>query len=166
MNRDETLAEAKKLRQEDLLEESQALLLQLLYENPDDPLVLYEVGGSYDVMGEEPEAIPYYEQAIAAGLSGDDLQECLVCLGSSHRYVGESGKAITILQEAQQKFPQNNSAAVFLALAYYSDGQEDKGVKLLLELLLETSRDENILAYRRALEYYKDHLDEEWSAEE
>ncbi|MCA9996644.1 MAG: tetratricopeptide repeat protein [Anaerolineales bacterium] len=166
MSKEATIAQAKKLRQEDQLEESQELLLELLYDHPDDPLVLYEVGGSYDVLGEEPEAIPYYQQAIAAGLAGDDLQECLVCLGSSQRYVGEPEKAIAILQEAQEKFPANRSAAVFLALAYYSDGQEDKAVKLLMELLLETTNDDNILAYRHALEYYKDHLDEEWSDED
>lgn len=166
MSKEETIAQAKKLRREDQLEESQELLLELLYDHPDDPQVLYEVGGSYDVLGEEPEAIPYYQQAIAAGLEGDDLQECLVCLGSSQRYVGEPEQAIATLQEAQEKFPGNRSAAVFLALAYYSEGQEDKAVKLLLELLLETSNDENILAYRHALEYYKDHLDEEWSDED
>lgn len=76
LSKEATIAQAKKLRQEDQLEESQELLLELLYDHPDDPLVLYEVGGSYDVLGEEPEAIPYYQQAIAAGLAGDDLQEC------------------------------------------------------------------------------------------
>ncbi|MCB9006509.1 MAG: tetratricopeptide repeat protein [Ardenticatenaceae bacterium] len=65
---EETIARAKKLRREDDLEASQILLLDLLAEHPKHPQVLYEVGGSYDVLGEEKNAIPYYEKAIKAGL--------------------------------------------------------------------------------------------------
>ena len=159
---DETIARAKKLRQEDELEASQELLLDLLAQHPQHPLVLYEVGGSYDVMGEEKQAIPYYQQAIEAGLTEDDLQECLVCLGSSHRNIGNFEDAVTILEKAVAQFPNNNSGKVFLALAYYSDGREDEAVRLLLELLLDTTTDQDILAYADPLDYYKDHLDEVW----
>ena len=55
---EDTIARAKKLRREDELEASQELLLDLLAEHPNDPVVLYEVGGSYDVLGEEKQAIP------------------------------------------------------------------------------------------------------------
>jgi tetratricopeptide (TPR) repeat protein len=154
--------EAKVLRREDNLEESQELLLALLQEYPHDPLVLFEVGGSYDVMGLEPEAIPYYEQAVQRGLEGSDLQECLVCLGSSYRVVGESQEAVDILEDAIDQFPDNNSSRAFLALAYYSNDQVEESVRTLLELLLETTKDENILAYADPLDYYKDNLDEVW----
>lgn len=165
MNKEETIHEARELRRADELEESQALLLDLLKKHPKDPLVLYEVAGSYDVLGEEPKAIPYYQQAIRAGLDGDDLQECLVCLGSSLRYVGKYEEAVAILQKAEKSADDNYSAHVFLALAYYSDGQDDKAVELLLDLLLKTTTDENILAYADALEYYKENLDETWEEE-
>lgn len=156
----ETIERAKDLRQEDDLEGSQALLMALLQEHPRDPLVLYEVGGSFDVMGEEREAIPYYRKAIQAGLSGDDLQECLVCLGSSYRALGEFETAVSTLEKAVKQFPDNNSGHVFLALAYYSDAQEDKAVSILLDLLIKTSSDENIQAYAETLDFYKDHLDD------
>ena len=159
---EETIARAKELRREDELDASQELLLDLLAEHPNHPLVLYEVGGSYDVMGEEREAIPYYQKAIQAGLDGNDLQECLVCLGSSHRNVGNFDEAVEMLQKAVDQFPDNNSGKVFLALAYYSDGREDEAVRLLLELLLETTKDQNILDYADPLDYYKDNLDEVW----
>jgi len=94
------IAEARTLRRNDELEASQAMLLELRDLYPDNPLVLYEVGGSFDVLGEEQQAIPFYQQAIAAGLSGTDLQECLVCLGSSLRVVGESEDAVEILERA------------------------------------------------------------------
>jgi tetratricopeptide (TPR) repeat protein len=159
---EETIARAKKLRREDELEASQELLLDLLVEHPKNPLVLYEVGGSYDVLGEEKQAIPYYQQAIKAGLEGDDLQECLICLGSSHRNVGNVDDAVAVLEKAVGQFPENNSGKVFLALAYYSDGREDDAMRLLLELLLKTTNDQNILDYADPLDYYKDNLDEVW----
>jgi len=159
---EDTIARAKELRREDELEASQELLLNLLADHPNDPLVLYEVGGSYDVLGEEKQAIPYYQKAIKAGLDGDDLQECLVCLGSSHRNVGNFQDAVETLKKAVDQFPDDNSGKVFLALAYYSDGREDEAVRLLLELLLETTNDQNILNYADPLDYYKDNLDEVW----
>ena len=158
----ETIARAKELRRNDELDASQVLLLDLLVEHPNHPLVLYEVGGSFDVMGEEREAIPYYQKAIKAGLDGDDLQECLVCLGSSHRNVGNFDEAVETLEKAVKQFPDDNSGKVFLALAYYSDGREDEAVRLLLELLLKTTTDKDILAYADPLDYYKDNLDEVW----
>jgi tetratricopeptide (TPR) repeat protein len=164
VNKEEAIVRARQLRREDELEESQALLLELLEQYPGDPLVLYEVGGSFDVMGNEPEAIPYYQQAVEAGLEGSDLQECLVCLGSSYRVTGEFEKAVDILEQTVEQFPDRNSGRVFLALAYYSDGQEDEAVRLLLDILLKTTNDEDILAYADPLDYYKDNLDEVWEA--
>ncbi len=162
MNKEETIKKARKLRRADELEESQQLLLNLLETDADDALVLYEVGGSYDVLGEEKEAIPYYQRAIDNGLDGDDLQECLVCLGSSQRNVGDFEEAVETLEQAEETFPDKNSGRVFLALAYYSDGQDDKAVTTLLDLLLKTTKDDDILAYADALDYYKDNLDEMW----
>ena len=156
------IVRARELRKQDELEASQALLLDLLAEYPEDPLVLFEVGGSYDVLGEEQEAIEYYEEAIEEGLSGDDLQECLVCLGNCYRILGESGQAVKALETAVSQFPDNKSGHAFLALAYYSDDRKETAVRTLLELLLETTQDENIRAYADVLEFYKDNLDTVW----
>ena len=51
---------------------------ELLTRHPGNAHVLYEVGGSYDTAGREDEAVAYYEQALAAGLSGDTLRKCLL----------------------------------------------------------------------------------------
>jgi tetratricopeptide (TPR) repeat protein len=162
VNKAETITQARQLRRVDKLDESQALLLQLLEEYPQDPVVLFEVGGSYDVIGQEKQAIPYYRQAVEAGLDGDDLQECLLCLGINHRVIGQFEEAVAVLEKTAHQFPDDNSGRVFLALAYYSDGREDEAVRLLLEILLETTQDENILAYADTLDFYKEHLDEVW----
>lgn len=154
------IEEARDLRRADDLEASQEHLLELMAEHPDHPLVLFEVGGSYDVMGEEEMAIPYYRRAIEAGLDGRDRQECLVCLGSTLRVAGEHEEAVEALERAVAEFPENNSGRVFLALAHYSNGDPDLAVSELLSLLLETTQDQDILAYADALDYYKDNLDE------
>jgi tetratricopeptide (TPR) repeat protein len=156
----EAIEEARDLRREDELEASQERLLTLLEAYPDHPLVLFEVGGSYDVMGEEEMAIPYYRRAIAAGLEGSDLQECLVCLGSTLRVTGDFDDAVAFLEQATDEFPERNSGRVFLALAYYSKGECQRAVSTLLSVLLDTTTDEDILGYADTLEYYKDNLDE------
>ena len=104
----ETIEKAKALRQEEKLEESEELLLSLLEEYPDDPQVLFEVGGSYDVMGYETEAIPHYQRAIAEGLEGSELLECLICLGINHRAIGDFQEAVDTLEEAIDTFPEDN----------------------------------------------------------
>lgn len=154
------IEEARRLRREDELGSSQERLLALMEDHPNHPLVLFEVGGSYDVMGEEEMAIPYYRRAIDSGLKGRDLQECLICLGSTLRVCGEPEEAVDTLERAVEEFPDNNSGRVFLALAYYSNGDTDLAVSNLLDLLLQTTRDEDILAYVDSLDYYKDNLDE------
>jgi len=166
MEKIETIARAKELRRADELEESQDLLLSLLEEYPTDPQVLFEMGGAYDVMGYEDKAIPYYEEAIEEGLDGAELQECLICLGSCHRVIGEAQKSVEVLEEAVDQFPDNNSGRVFLALAYYSNDQYEEAVRTLLGLLLSTTEDEDILSYKDTFEYYKDNLDEEWDVED
>lgn len=162
MDKEETIKQAKSLRQEDKLNESEELLLALLDEYPDDPLVLFEVGGAYDVMGLESEAIPYYERAIDEGLDGSELLECLICLGITHRAIGDFQEAVDALERAVNEFPDDNSSKSFLALAYYSNEQYSEAVQLLLDLLLTTTNDEQILSYVDTLDFYKDNLDEIW----
>ena len=159
------LEEARNLREEDELEASQEIFLELLDEYPDNATVLYEVGGSYDLLGEEREAIPYYEKAIEAGLEGDDLQECLICLGSCNRVIGEFEESVAALETAVSQFPDNKSGHVFLALAYYSNDQKEDAMRTLMEVLLETTQNEDILSYADVFEFYKDNLEEVWDEE-
>ncbi|MGD8857412.1 MAG: tetratricopeptide repeat protein, partial [Chloroflexota bacterium] len=118
--------------------------------------------GSFDVLGLEPEAIPYYRQAIENGLEGEALTECMICLGSSQRLVGDFQDAVETLEEAVQLFPDSAGAKAFLALAYYGNKQYEEAVSLLLELIVRTTKDEELLAYGDTLDYFKDNLDERW----
>lgn len=162
MEIDATLARAKELRQADELEESLAVLEELLSNNPDDPFILFEVGGAYDVLGLEGEAIPHYKKAVEEGLEAEDLQECLICLGSCHRAIGEFQEAVDVLEAYMERFPGNFAGLPFLAIAYYGNQQYEESVSLLLSIVLDTTSDEDILAYGDTLDYYKDNLDEVW----
>lgn len=66
---------------------------------------LYERGGEHDSAGREDQAIPLYEQALAAGLSGELRARCLLQLGSSLRNVGRVDEAVTLLDAARREFP-------------------------------------------------------------
>jgi tetratricopeptide (TPR) repeat protein len=162
MDIESTLARAKELRQADELDDSLELLEELLSEYPDDPQVLFEVGGAYDVLGLEAEAIPHYKNAVEKGLEDGDLQECLICLGSCHRAIGEFQESVDVLEAFTDRFPDNRAGLPFLALAYYSNQNYMEAVSLLLDLVLDTSSDEDIQAYADTLDYYRDHLDEVW----
>lgn len=154
----EQVAEARALRKDDELDESQAILLALMDDYPSDPLVLFEVGGSYDVMGEEELAVPYYRRAIAEGLQEPDRQECLICLGSSLRVIGETEEAVETLMDAVEDYPDLPSIKVFLALALLDEGQEKNAAAMLLDVILQTTNSSDIQSYANALEYYRDEL--------
>lgn len=150
--------EARSLRRRDELETSQDMLLDLLDQYPDHPLVLFEVGGSFDVLGEEEEAIPYYRRALSEGLAGDDRQECLVCLGSSLRVIGETEEAVEVLRQATEEFPDRPSAGIFLGLALLDNGDENEAVAALLDIILRTTNNADIQSYAGTIEYYRDEL--------
>ncbi|MFN2187594.1 MAG: tetratricopeptide repeat protein [Candidatus Promineifilaceae bacterium] len=162
MDLETTIAKAKALRKEDELEQSLELLESLLAEYPDNPQVIFEVGGAFDVLGEEAEAIPHYKRAIEEGLEGDDLEECLICLGSCHRAIGEFQEAVDVLEAYLDRFPERRSGHPFLAIAYYSNRQYEDAVSLLLDTLLETTSDEGILSFAGPLEYFSGNLNEVW----
>jgi hypothetical protein len=51
---------------------------------------------------------------------------------------------------------------VFLAMALYNAGECREAVELLLRNLAETTGDEGISAYNRAILFYAGRLDETW----
>ena len=65
-------------------------------------------------------------------------------------------------EEAIVDFPESESAKAFLALAYFSNDQYEESVRLLLDLLVRTTSDKELLDYADTLDYYKDNLDELW----
>jgi tetratricopeptide (TPR) repeat protein len=160
---EDQLALAISLRQDGRVEESRDLLLKLAAAHPDDPVVNYQCAWSHDTLGLEREAVPFYERAIGGGLAGADLAGALLGLGSTYRCLGQYQLAIGTLRRGIAEFPSDRSFEVFLAMALYNAGQHAEGAERLLRALAETSTDESIKRYQRAILFYADKLDQTWT---
>ena len=158
----EKLASAIKLRESEKHEEARQLLLNLHNEFPNDPQVNYQCAWIHDLLSLEREAIPFYEKAIQTGLSGNDLKSALLGLGSTYRCIGNYQKSIDTFQHALTLFPNAHEFNVFLAMAYYNVGKHSKAMELLLNILVNTTKDEGIIRYQRAIRFYSDKLDQIW----
>ena len=156
------LDSAVQLREMGKHEEARSTLLALRAEFPDDPQVNYQCAWIHDLLGLEREAIPFYERALELGLQGDDLKSALLGLGSTYRCIGEYQKAIDTFQRALTLFETCYEFKVFLAMAYHNSHEHEKAMQLLLTSLGETSQDDGIQRYRRAIRFYSDKLNQTW----
>src|ERR1044071_8416562 len=154
----EKLARAIKLREEEKHEQARQLLLQLHAEFPHNSQVNYQCAWIHDLLGLEREAIPFYEKAIQRGLQGEDLKSALLGMGSTYRCIGEYQKSIEIFQHALSLFPYSHEFKAFLAMAYYNIHEHAKAMELLLNSLADTSTDDGVIRYQRAIRFYSDKL--------
>lgn len=60
------------------------------------------------------------------------------------------------------KFRENRALKVFYAMILYNLKEYSKAMEILLTNLAQTSLDENIKRYRKAIDFYSDKLDEVW----
>jgi tetratricopeptide (TPR) repeat protein len=163
------LAEAIQLREtgrakqdQAILEEARTLLLELVAAYPDDAEITFQTAVVHDNLGLERESIPFYLRALAQGLSGPDLERCLLGLGSTYRGLGEYQQAEETLRRGVREFPHNRALQTFLAMALYNTQQYKEAMELVLTNLLETTSDEKLQYFKRGLLYYALHLDETW----
>jgi tetratricopeptide (TPR) repeat protein len=156
------LASAITLRESENHEEARQILLELHKEFPEDPQVNYQCAWIHDLLGLEREAIPFYEKAIQTGLTSNDLKSALLGMGSTYRCLGEYQKSIETFQHALTVFPDSYEFKVFLGMAYYNIGEYSRAMELLLNSLVDTSRDDGILRYQHAIRFYSDKLDQIW----
>jgi tetratricopeptide (TPR) repeat protein len=110
---------------------------------------------TYDRDGLEAEAIPHYEQAIAAGLSGEALEKALLGLGSSLRNLDRFEESVAVLEDACRRFPDHQAMLVFLAFSLWSAGRRGEALALLARRLGEGS------GYERAVREYADAIAKE-----
>jgi tetratricopeptide (TPR) repeat protein len=144
------------------LKESNEILLNLVASFPESPVINYQCAWSFDVLGEEAEAVPYYEKAIDLGLAGKDLEGALLGLGSTYRTLGKYEKSKQVFEKGLELFPNHRAMQVFYSMTLYNVGKHDQAMELLLKNLIATTSDEEILRYKRAIDFYADKLDEVW----
>jgi tetratricopeptide (TPR) repeat protein len=159
---DERLAKAVELREGGDLEQARALLLELRAERPDDAQVALQTAWVHDSLGYEEEAVGHYEAALAGELSDDELRPLLLGLGSTYRTLGRDEDSDRTFREAIERFPDFRPLRVFHAMTEYNLGRPREAVRALIEVLLETTSDPQILRYRRSLGAYAEDLDRSW----
>lgn len=145
-------------RDRDDMEPTILALTALLDRNPDHPGVLYELGGAYDTAGREAEAAELYERALASGLDGRRLRQCLLQYGSTLRNLGRSAESVTVLGRAREQFPDSESLAIFHALSLHAAGRSDAAVGELLVTIAERFATPEVVRYRAAIRGNGEHL--------
>ncbi|MDX3005955.1 tetratricopeptide repeat protein [Kribbella solani] len=127
-----------------------AFFEQLLAGHPDNPYVLYEVGGSYDTAGQEETAVGYYERALP-GLSGETRRKCLLQYGSTLRNLGRYDESLAIFKSACAEFPESDSLRVFKALTLHAAGMKDKALATLLLVIADKVDTADLKRYEAAI---------------
>ncbi|MBS4172687.1 tetratricopeptide repeat protein [Bacillus sp. FJAT-49736] len=157
------LKRAIDLRNNGNLIKSNEILLKLVEDFPTDPYINYQSAWSFDVLGEESKAVPYYEKAISLGLSGEDLEGAFLGLGSTYRTLGEHEKSKETFLKGIELFPNNKAMKVFYSMTLYNLKEHHSAMELLLKCLIDTTSDAEILKYKKAIDFYSDKLDQVWT---
>jgi tetratricopeptide (TPR) repeat protein len=156
------LAGAVSLRAGGRDEEARELLLELQRESPGDASINLQCAWVHDKLGLEQEAVPFYEAALAAGLSGEELSDALLGLGSTYRTVGDYQKSLDTLTRGAAEFPEERGFQVFRAMALYNTGRAKEACELLLSVIATTLQEDSIGRYRSAIGIYAEDLDRTW----
>jgi tetratricopeptide (TPR) repeat protein len=159
---EDKLIKAIQLRKENKPDQALVLLAELLKSIPDDPDVNFQMAWTCDYMGKESEAVPFYEKAISNGLSGENRKGAMLGLGSTYRCLGEYEKSLKVFDQAIEEFAGDRSLKVFRALTLHNLGKSEDSIGQLLILLLDTTNDQTIKSYDKALRFYSDKLSEIW----
>ncbi|EAC8501292.1 TPA: tetratricopeptide repeat protein [Listeria monocytogenes] len=130
-----------------------------LENSPESAELHYFAAWAHDALGKEDAAIPFYEKALQLGLPADSRKEAYIGLGSTYRITGQPEKASLLFETALQEFPDNNALRTFSVMAKYNQGLEKEALQETLMLLIETTNDENILSYKKAIQFYAQDLD-------
>lgn len=143
--------------------ESNHIFVRLVQEFPDDASINYQCAWSYDLLGKEAKAVPFYENAIKLGLSSKELEGALLGLGSTYRTLGEYEKSKATFLKGIELFPHNRAIQTFYSMTLYNLNEHHQAMELLLTCLIETTTDNEILNYKRAIDFYANKLDKTWT---
>lgn len=120
------LNKAIDLRKNGDLKKSNEVLCELVTEFPEDALYNYQYAWSFDILGEEEKAVPYYENAIKIGLPSKDMEGAILGLGSTYRALGEYKNSKDIFLKGIALFPNNHAIQVFYSMTLYNLKEHSK----------------------------------------
>ncbi|MCC9179170.1 tetratricopeptide repeat protein [Arthrobacter sp. zg-Y750] len=138
-------------RNREAMEPTIRALLDVDRRFPENPRVLYEVGGAYDTAGEEDTAAGFYERALAGGLDGDVLRRCYLQYGSTLRILGRVEESLAVFARARREYPDSVALGVFEALTLHAGGRADSALAGMLELLADNVSAAELNRYKPAI---------------
>ncbi len=157
-----TLDKVFQLRKEGKLEVAIQVMGRLLEQEPNNATYQYQMAWCNDSLGNEKAAVPFYKRAIELGLPPEQLKGAYLGLGSTYRTLGQYEESRKVLSDGIQEFPDNNELKVFYAMTLYNLGEHNEAMQHLLYVITNTTNDEEVLKYKRAIDFYKERLDEVW----
>lgn len=108
----------------------------------------------------ENEAVPFYLKAIELGLKGQSRRGAFLGLASTYRSLGQYAESKKVFEMGIKEFPKYRPYYVFLSLVEFNLNNHADAMKLLLTQITETTSDQEIKSYKRALEFYSTRLNE------
>jgi tetratricopeptide (TPR) repeat protein len=126
-------------------------LLPLYDKHPENPRVLYELGGAYDTAGEEETALGFYERSMEKGLAGDIRRRCYLQYGSTLRNLGRIEVSLNVFARARDEFPESVALGAFESLTLHAAGQLNTALASLLTLLADHVDTAELRRYKPAL---------------
>lgn len=127
---------------------------------PNSPDLHYLAGIICDSSRTEAEAVLFYVRALELCLKGQDRRNALLGLASTYRSLGKYEESKKTFEVGIKDFPDYRPYHVFLALTEFNLKKSDLSVQYLLEQLIETTSDQEIRSYERALKFYSTRLNE------
>jgi tetratricopeptide (TPR) repeat protein len=128
-------------------------LQQLDAKHPNVAEINFQLAWTCEVLGRAPDALPYYEKAVALGLPPNELSGALIGLGNTLRTLGQPERSADVLRSGRSQFPDNPEFAAFLALTLHAQGRHGEALRLALETLCAASEDPGLTAYQRAIRH-------------
>lgn len=160
--RDQLIEDAEALREKGDAKAALAILLEIGTRDTDDAEVALLIARAYDSIGQERDAVPWFERALAHGLVDEDHAEAAIGLGSDLRSLGEFERAIEVLALAHSRYPTNRAIETFLAMARFNAGDQQVAFETLLRILAENSGDQDIRAHAGALTFFAEDIAATW----
>lgn len=143
-------------------QEARDQLASWLEAEGDNPRLVLEMAFTLDNLGQEVEAITYYEKAFALGLDKGQRSDAYIGLGSSLKVVGRTWQSRKVLEEGLAEFPNHPSMRIFYALTLFQDGNPADALRQVLDVTIREVTHTEFTPYRKTLQYYRDHLTESW----
>ncbi len=123
-------------RDEDLLEEAEAIYRDILQQEPETPEAMVRMGRVLEILGQEEEALRYLEWGLDTSKDPPVRFAALLTSGDIYRQRGELAKAIERYRAAAKLDPRCQSGVVALSHALHESGDTGGAYEMVYEFFI------------------------------